>query len=72
MPRKPRFYLPGIPVHVVQRGRDRQPTFFNDRDYARYLDWLQAGAGHRDCAIHAYMLMTDRVHLLVTRSAEKH
>ncbi|HKV97281.1 MAG TPA: transposase [Gammaproteobacteria bacterium] len=66
MPRKPRFYLPGIPVHVVQRGNDRQPVFFDDRDYARYLAWLRKGAEQCECAVHAYVLMTNHVHLLAT------
>ena len=66
MPRKPRFYLPGIPVHVVQRGNDRQAVFFADDDYAAYLTWLCEGAQRHGCAVHAYVLMTNHVHLLVT------
>lgn len=66
MPRKPRFYLPGIPAHVVQRGNCRQATFFSDNDYAAYLRWLHEGAEQHECTIHAYVLMTNHVHLLVT------
>lgn len=66
MPRKPRFYLPGVPAHIVQRGNGRQATFFDDADYARYLGWLREGAKREECAIHAYVLMTNHVHLLVT------
>ena len=66
MPRKPRFYLPGIPAHIVQRGNCRQATFFDDEDYAVYLDWLYEGAQQHGCAIHAYVLMTNHVHLLAT------
>ncbi len=44
MPRKPRFYLPGIPAHIVQRGNDRQAVFFADSDYQVYLDWMFEGA----------------------------
>lgn len=66
MPRKPRFYLPGIPVHIVQRGNCRQSTFFADGDYIAYLDWLNEGAERFGCAVHAYVLMTNHVHLLVT------
>ena len=66
MPRKPRFYLPGIPAHIVQRGNCRQATFFGDEDYAAYLNWLHEGAKQHDCAIHAYVLMTNHVHLLIT------
>jgi len=66
MPRKPRFYLPGIPAHVIQRGNDRQPVFFDTGDYQAYLSWLKEGAEQHGCAIHAYCLMTNHVHLLLT------
>ncbi len=68
MPRKPRFYLPGIPAHVIQRGNCRQAVFFDDSDYRAYLQWLAEGTAKHDCVIHAYVLMTNHVHLLVTPS----
>ncbi len=43
MPRKPRFYLPGIPAHIVQRGNDRQAVFFADSDYQVYLSGDEKG-----------------------------
>jgi len=43
-PRKPRFNLPGIPQHVIQRGNDREPCFFTKADYHRYLDDLRESA----------------------------
>lgn len=66
MPRKPRFYLPGIPVHVIQRGNNRQPVFRSDNDYLSYLNWLEEAAQSCECSIHAYVLMTNHVHILVT------
>ncbi len=66
MPRKPRFYLPGVPVHVVQRGNARAATFFDASDYRAYLDWLREGAERYGCQVHAYVLMTNHVHLLLT------
>ena len=66
MPRKPRFYVPGMPAHVVQRGNNRQPCFFDDNDYLTYLDWLRESADKAGCQIHAYVLMTNHVHLLAT------
>ncbi len=66
MPRKPRFFLPGMPVHVVQRGHNRAPVFFDTPDYQTYLHWLQEAAGRYQCDIHAYVLMTNHIHLLVT------
>jgi putative transposase len=66
MPRKPRFYLPDVPAHVIQRGNNRQAVFFCDDDYRAYLAWLRESAARHGCAIHAYVLMTNHVHLLVT------
>ncbi len=66
MPRKPRFYLPGIPVHAVQRGHSREPVFYEDADYRAYLDWLREAAERYYCAVHAYVLMSNHVHVLAT------
>lgn len=66
MPRKPRFYLPDVPAHVVQRGNARQAVFYDDSDYASYLEWLVEGAERFGCVVHAYVLMTNHVHLLLT------
>lgn len=66
MPRKPRFNLIGIPQHVIQRGNNREPCFYTEEDYQRYLDDLKESAEKYDCRIHAYVLMTNHVHLLVT------
>ena len=66
MPRKPRYYLPGIPAHIVQRGNCRQAVFYSAEDYSRYLEWLREGALNHGCRIHAYVLMTNHVHLLMT------
>lgn len=66
MPRLPRFDLPGVPQHIVQRGHDRLPCFADEGDYARYLQELGDASRKHGCAIHAYVLMTNHVHLLVT------
>ena len=66
MPRQPRMDLPGVPQHIVQRGNDRQPTFFADADRVRYLTDLNEIALRVGCHVHAYVLMTNHVHLLVT------
>lgn len=66
MPRKPRFFLPGIPGHIVQRGHSREPVFFENSDYKAYLTWLMEAAMRYDCEIHAYVLMTNHVHILAT------
>ncbi|MEO8010318.1 MAG: transposase [Dokdonella sp.] len=66
MPRLPRIDVPGLPQHIVQRGVDRQPCFFSDDDRRRYLADLREIALTLDCSIHAYVLMTNHVHLLAT------
>jgi putative transposase len=68
MARLGRYFLPDQPLHVIQRGNDRQAVFFSPDDYARYRDWLIEAAGAYGCAVHAYVLMTNHVHLLVTPS----
>lgn len=69
MPRGPRITLPGVPLHLIQRGNNRQACFFADADYLRYLDFLGDSAKETACDVHAYVLMTNHVHLLVTPSA---
>lgn len=66
MPRRPRVLLADYPLHIVQRGINREPCFFTDEDYYCYLHWLEESARACGCAIHAYALMTNHVHLLLT------
>jgi len=66
MPRKPRFYLPGMPAHVMQRGHNRGAVFFSDQDYLEFLRCLKHAADTYGCKVHAYVLMTNHIHLLVT------
>ena len=71
MPRLPRLNAPDIPQHVVQRGNNRQVTFFADQDYAVYLDRLKEYAKKYNVMVHAYVLMTNHIHLLMTPLEEK-
>lgn len=66
MPRRPRVVLPGVPLHLIQRGNNRQACFYAEDDYRFYLEWLRTYARDTGCAIHAYGLMTNHVHLLLT------
>ena len=70
MPRRARLAVPGIPWHIMQRGNNRSPRFYAEEDYRRYLDTLGEQADKYGCAIHAYVLMTNHVHLLLTPEAE--
>jgi putative transposase len=66
MPRRARLALPGIPWHIIQRGNNRSPCFHCESDYRVYLDVLNEQSRKHGCAIHAYVLMTNHVHLLIT------
>ncbi|MBI3899426.1 MAG: transposase [Gammaproteobacteria bacterium] len=66
MARLPRFLIPGQPQHVIQRGNNRDAIFRAEGDYRFYLEKLRAAAEKHDCDLHAYVLMTNHVHLLVT------
>lgn len=66
--RQPRLDLPHVAQHIVQRGNDRQPCFFDDADYRRYLIDLLDAAQRFGVAIHAYVLMSNHAHLLATAS----
>ncbi len=70
MARLPRFFLLGQPLHVIQRGNNRDPIFAADADYRFYLRCLQEAAETHLLTIHAYVLMTNHVHLLVTPETE--
>ncbi len=70
MPRRPRVIMAGVPVQLIQRGNNRQACFYADEDYQFYLDWLKEYAFDTGCAVHAYVLMTNHVHLLLTPSKD--
>jgi putative transposase len=66
MPRRARLVLADIPLHIIQRGNNRHRCFFTEADYPVYLAMLHACATSAGCQIHAYVLMTNHVHLLVS------
>ena len=66
MPRLPRYYLPNVPLHVIQRGNNRQAIFVQAADRRFYLDCLQYAVRRHGLAIHAYVLKTNHVHMLLT------
>ncbi|MCK6451693.1 MAG: transposase [Alphaproteobacteria bacterium] len=66
MPRHGRFMMADVPVHVIQRGHNRAACFFHPADYRFYLEQLAELAPLTGCAVHAYCLMTNHVHLLLT------
>ena len=66
MPRPARLSLAGQAHHIIQRGNNRQPIFFSDADRRRFLHELDQALAAHHCVLHAYVLMTNHVHLLVT------
>lgn len=66
MARRPRFVLPGVPQHVIQRGNNREPCFFSSEDCQAYLSLLHETGAQYGCQVHTYVLMTNHVHLLLT------
>jgi len=66
MPRRKRIYIPGLPYHIVQRGNNREACFAAIDDYQCYLDLFKECASRYGVVVHAYCLMTNHVHFLVT------
>ena len=70
MARQPRFVVPGIAQHVIQRGNNRSATFCDALDYHLFLEFLRDACQEHECSVHAYVLMTNHVHLLMTPQHE--
>lgn len=66
MPRRTRIHVPGIALHIVQRGHNRDACFFAEDDYQVYRHWLGEALKTTGCQLHAYVQMTNHVHLLLT------
>ncbi len=71
MARLPRFVIPGQPQHVIVRGNNRASIFRTEGDYRFYLEKLKQACDKHRCDVHAYVLMTNHVHLLLTPQAEQ-
>jgi len=71
MARLPRLYFPGCAQHVIQRGNNRDACFYTSADYKTYLAFLKEAADQYQVGIHAFVFMTNHVHLLVTASNEQ-
>ncbi len=70
MARLPRLDLPNMPQHIIPRGNNKEPCFFEEQDYKVYLSKLNEFAKLNQVSVHAFVLMTNHVHLLVTASHE--
>jgi REP element-mobilizing transposase RayT len=61
-----RILLDGVPLHIVQRRLDREACFLGEDDYFSYLHWLGEALTEHDCSLHAYVLRSNHLHLLMT------
>ncbi len=71
MGRLGRYFVPDQPLHVIQRGNNRKAVFFDDEDFAQYRAWLIAAAEANGLCVHAYVLMTNHIHLLATPASSE-
>ena len=71
MARLPRFVIPDQPQHVIVRGNNRTEIFCAEADYKFYLEKLQLACDKHGCKLHAYVLMTNHLHLLITPQEEQ-
>ena len=71
MARQARTVIPGQAMHVMVRGNNREILFYNEADRKAYLDWLREAAKQFSCSVHAFALMPNHVHLLLTPTNEK-
>lgn len=70
MSRLPRYVIPSQPQHIIQRGNNRQVIFAADADYQFFRDALILASINHGLAVHAYVWMTNHIHLLATPQFE--
>jgi len=66
MPRLARYAAPGTPQHIIHRGNNRAAIFARVADYRFFRECLRSACERYECSVHAYALMTNHVHVLVT------
>jgi len=70
MARRARLSVAGVPWHIIQRGNNRSACFYAEEDYLLYLEHLKQLSDKFGCVVHAYVLMTNHVHILLTPEKE--
>ena len=71
MARHPRYFIEGRPHHVIQRGNNRAPMFTSERDFVFFLVCLGKALPEHGVSLHAFVLMTNHVHLLARPTTPK-
>ena len=72
MARLPRIVVPNQPLHIMHRGNNRQDIFETDKDVTRIKEDISASLKIAECPLHAYVIMTNHLHLLVTPKDKAH
>ena len=70
MARLPRYFVKGVPLHIILRGNNREPVFLNDEDCQFFKEALLDASRRHGLAIHAYVFMTNHIHLLASPTTE--
>ena len=71
MARLPRYFVKGVPLHIILRGNNREPIFANDEDCQFFREALLDAAKRHGMAVHAYVFMTNHIHLLASPATEQ-
>ncbi len=71
MARLPRYFVKGVPLHIILRGNNREPIFGKDEDYQFFKESLRDAAKRHDLSAHAYVFMTNHIHLLASPGSEE-
>jgi putative transposase len=71
MARLPRYFVKGVPLHIILRGNNREPIFGNDEDCQFFKESLLDAAKRHELSIHAYVFMTNHIHLLASPGTEE-
>jgi putative transposase len=71
MARQARIVVPGQPLHIIHRGNNRQDVFKSEQDHRRFIEDLAVSRNKSGCSLHAYVLMPNHYHLLLTPPTDK-
>ena len=71
MARLPRIVIPNQPLHIIHRGNNRQDIFKSEDDIVRVKEDISNSLSKSDCSLHAYVIMTNHLHLLITPKSKE-
>jgi len=71
MARLPRLVIPNQPLHIMHRGNNKQHIFNTDDDRVKIKEDIAHGLKKSGCSLHAYVIMSNHLHLLVTAESKE-